>query len=485
MRTRSRTETVPVGGYINDHYTRTHFSPDPPSSFQVTTLHDVNTSYNKQVSTIVDMVPRSLPEIRIDPITHRASRIHYPNLYKLGAKEGSTLFRRGGPYKPIHPCTHTKTQYRFDAVGEFVVEYGANFVGRTDAGTITCPNVRAFTAQYGGPTFANVLAFSPKYSAGSYHKIDWFALMDSFDQSTSEYMHSAFLGGEDIKENEIFVDAFKLLINPTNAIKILLRHAKDFVHSKYVPHLTLGQMARSYHRIAKKGAEADLFYKFAVRPAIKDIKDLIDSHSKVRDRMDFLRQNSGTWVPIRVKQELFSSGTNSPPGSLAPGVATQWFSLLDFKRSTGIIGGYGRIRPDLDWNGTWTAYAQYFGIDHIVGLAWELIPFSFVVDWFTNAQERIDYYTRLRTGGPFSSIRAISASLKTETQLSLWMNPGYMSSVGYQITNPVNATRVATYNDSVYNRYTSIPETSGVVDLSTLGLFHGVTAGELILQKWL
>lgn len=483
MRTRSRSQIEVVGGYINDTYIRTLSYPNTPSVFKTVTLHPVNTSYVKQNSTITDIIATTRPEVVVDPKTHYWKRIHYPK-FGVAVDSQSVLFGPNRTFKPVQACTHTKFQYGLDAIpGDFVVEYGANQTGRLDAGTITCPNVRAFTAQYGGPSFNSIAAFTPKYTVGNYRKIDWFALMDSFDQSCSEFVHSAFLGGEDIAENEIFVDAFKLLLNPSNAIKILISSVKDFVRPKHLNGLTLGQLAKSFRGIAKKGADADLFYKFGVRPAISDIRDTISSHSKVRDRMMYLRQYSGSWIPVRVRQQIDASGSNSPPGSLSPGVATQWFSLLDYRRSTGTISAWGRVRPDLDWNDTWTAYGQYFGIDHIVGLAWELIPFSFVVDWFTNAKERIDYYTRLRTGGPFSSIRGLSASLKQETRLSLYMNPGYMSSVGYQITNPVNAHKVGTYSDVVYNRYDSIPSTSGVVDLSALGTFQWITGAELILQR--
>jgi len=454
--------------------------------FKLTTLQSVNTSVPEQSSTIVDSVATSRPEVFVDPKTGMWKRIRVPKPKAYGHL-GSSFVQafRTGKFKPVQPCTHTKTDYAFEAIdGNFVIEAGKTQVGRIDAYTITAPNHKAYSAIYGGSSIESTGSVNQAYTAGNFRKVDWFALMDSFSQSCEEFVHSAFLGGEDIKENKIFVDAFKLVLNPSKAIQNLVKIVKDTVHSKYVPQLTLGQLARSYRKIAKKGANADLQYKFGIRPAISDIIDTLDAHSKVSSRMDFLRKMGGSWIPIRVKQEILASSTNSPPGGLAPGVTTQYYALCDFKRTTGTISAWGRVRPDLDWNDTWTAYLQHFGVDHMIGLAWELIPYSFVADWFTNAKERIDYYTRLRTGGPFTSIRGLSASLKTETRLRFMMNPGYIQSLAMQITNPVNPMTIGSMSTVTYTRYNQIPETSGVVDLSALGIFHAVTGGELIYQLY-
>jgi len=441
---------------------------------------------NVQTSTIVDVISNRRPEVTVDPKTGMWKRIRYPELNRLRHDDAAFISAfKSGFFKPVQPCSHTKTDCLFSTSGEFVVECGVNQTGRTDAWTITAPNYEAYRAIYGGNSLNSGGSWTPKYTAGHFRKVDWFALMDSFGQSCDEFVHSSFLGGEDIAENAIFVDALKLVLNPSKAVLNLFTIVKDLVRSEYAPILTLGHLAKSYRKILKKGANADLLYKFGIRPAVSDIVDTVHAHSKVADRMAFLRQNGGSWVPIRVKQELLADSSNQVIAPLAPGVSSQYVSQCDFRKTTGTISAYGRVRPDLDWNDTWSAYLQYFGIDHMVGLAWELIPFSFVVDWFTNAKERIDHYTRLRTGGPFSSIRGLSASLKQETRLRLMMNPGYIPSKAAQISKPDSPITLATLSTVSYTRYNQIPETSGVVDLSTLGIFHGVTSGELILQRYL
>jgi hypothetical protein len=125
---------------------------------------------------------------------------------------------------------------------------------------------------------------------------------------------------------------------------------------------------------------------------------------------------------------------------------------------------------------------QYFGLNKVLGLAWELVPFSFVVDWFTNAQERINYYTRLRTGGPFIDIRTPCYSIKQTLTEDLFITNRGKNMLGWHGVSTDNPFKVARREVKSYVRTTKCPDTSGVVDLSTLGTFHAVTGGALILQ---
>jgi hypothetical protein len=149
-----------------------------------------------------------------------------------------------------------------------------------------------------------------------------------------------------------------------------------------------------------------------------------------------------------------------------------------------VISAWGRVRQDLDWNDTWSAYLQYFGVGKVIGLAWELIPGSFLLDWITDAQEKINDLTRLRTGGPFCGIRNICASLKQELRENLFLNPGYEPTIGVQISQPSDPVHIATRDIVSYSRYREIPQTSGLVDISNLGLFHYTKLAELIFQLW-
>lgn len=243
--------------------------------------------------------------------------------------------------------------------------------------------------------------------------------------------------------------------------------------------MNLGQMSQ---KLMKGSANANLFYQFGIKPAISDIRDAFHAHERVSQRLKILRSNAGRYIPIRVKDELFSSHSNELPAT-DDTLDFQW--TMRHKRSIAHAGAWGRVRSDLQFSDTWSAYLQYFGINKMVGLVWELIPFSFVVDWFTNTQERINYYTRDRTGGPFEDICNVYSSVKQEELLELNLVPGrFPAMANTYITVPSSHMPIVERLSTYYTRIPSIPDTSGVFDFSALGLFHALTSGSLIIQRW-
>jgi hypothetical protein len=144
----------------------------------------------------------------------------------------------------------------------------------------------------------------------------------------------------------------------------------------------------------------------------------------------------------------------------------------------------GRVRTDINQASRWRAYTEYFGVNKALGTVWELTPFSFVTDWFTNFQERINEFTRIRLGaGPFMGLAAVGSSIRNVVNYDIVIYPGYDYTEGMDLIQPSTPSPILRVEVSDYTRYPFIPDTSGVVDMSTLGLFQGVTLGELLIQK--
>jgi hypothetical protein len=377
-------------------------------------------------------------------------------------------------------CHHVTTKVKFEKnlllSHQRVNSPGNHIYERTDTRTIRFDDGLQLINWYSGGLDVFNDGHSPEFSM-DFIGHDWFALADQFNESCDQYTRSGFLIGEDMAENEIFVDAIKLVINPSHAIRIFLKAAKGI---KNIRKMSLGRAA---HHIAKKSSNAYLAYTFGVKPAINDIKDAIDAHSKVSSRLSYLRRNAGLFVPIRAKKEIPSVLGSEPP-EISPGLSDdlKWFTAKH--SSTAVISALGRVRSDLTYGSDWLAYLQYFGVNKVIGLAWELIPFSFVVDWFTNAQERLNSLTRLRIGdGPFVEFRNICHSVKLHHSENLYYIPGRDESFGGGPIDPSSAIVVASRDYIDYNRGLGIPDTSGVFDFSTLGLFHAITGASLIVQR--
>lgn len=438
-------------------------------------------TYTHKVSDISDESMVSLPEVYVDPITGRWRRYkrHRAPPIEVGATGEGGLMR--SQLKPVHRCVHYKDEIKV-LKDLTVVAQSHDFAGNSVHDrftTRTYNNLDGIQVLHrfgvGSPDYI-IQNSQVRYTAGDYLGHDWFALTASFDEACSQFIHSSTLIGESIIQNSIFVDAFKLVLNPTNAIRSFIKLGSRFKRNRK---MNLGQMSK---KLMKGSANANLFYQFGVKPAIDDIKDVFLAHKRVSERLRLLRSNAGRYVPIRVKDEIFSSHSNE---LLEADDTLQFEWTMRHKRSIAHIGGWGRVRSDLQFTDTWSAYLQYFGINKIAGLAWELIPFSFVVDWFTNAQERINYYTRDRTGGPFEELCNIWSSVKQESLTELNLLPGRVPSLANTfIVDPSSPRAILERVVSQYTRNPFIPETSGVLDFSALGLFHAITSGSLILQQW-
>lgn len=400
--------------------------------------------------------------------------------------EVGPISRRSGLLSP-RECHHVRTKLRPSGpilwAGERTADPGSMVNERTYKRTETHPDVFSFLRRLGYTESAasDVLSDTDalcNYSVGDYIETDWFALLDSYKEACDQFIPASFLVGEDIGQPDIFIDAIKAVINPTRAVRTFIGLARSKLSRARYRKMNLRQVG---HALAKDTANANLFYQFGVKPAIDDIGRTIDAHKRVSLRLAFLRHNAGRFVPVHVRRTHTSAGENFAVP--VPSGGGQLFYHLVSKSATFGISSHARVREDLNWGSTWQAYLQYFGINKVVGLAWELVPFSFVVDWFTNAQERINYYTRLNTGGPFTEFVGLCSFRKQELHDSLRYAAGYDSATSLFETQPTSSVQLCERSQTDYTRWTRIPDTSGVVDMSALGLFHALVGGSLILQR--
>lgn len=471
MRIRSRTSHfLPADHYFigtNSHYTNGSF----PDFDQVQTADTSWISYPSEISVIGDVVKsyregdprRKAPVdgngktvIVTDPITNRTHDLLW------GAKDCD------------HDTTKIKFEKNIDITHARVSSPGNPIYERVDSRTIRFADGLQLVHWFNSDVAAILDGHSANYSS-TFINHDWFALMDKFNEMQDQYIPSGLLAGESMVEHEIFVEAFKTLFNPSRAVKFFFSVAKGIKNIRKM------NLRTASHHIAKQSSNSYLTYAFGIRPAIHDIIDTLDAHSKVTSRLKYLRDNAGQFVPIRASQKLDSFMTEEP--EITPGASDdlRWY---DYKHtSTAVISALGRVRDDISFTNDWVAYLQYFGINKVVGLAWELIPFSFVIDWFTNAQERINSLTRLRTGGPFVEFRNLCHSVKKNHSERLYFLPGRDTSFGGPCTSPDFPVLVATRDVVQYHRHPGIPNTSGVLDFGTLGLFHAITGAALVIQR--
>jgi hypothetical protein len=394
------------------------------------------------------------------------------------AQQGDTTFVQGNDFTDLL-CLHERTL------------------------TQTCPPLAFLCRRFGSEWVrTNVLDQLPQYTTGiQFAEVEWSALADQFNEGCESLIPSNFFAGEAFAEGGIYLDAIRLVTNPTKAIVGFIKN----VRQRGLHRMSLGAIDLYYkHLFSKKsfvatrealdtahdiglikfglreGINQHLSYKFGVVPAIHDVRSTIDSHSAVEARLLYLNSHRGQYVPIRVKKGFpatFSPGTFSSP-------YLDFGSVLKKAFTVAHIFGQGRIRTDINEASRWRAYAEYFGLNKVVGTAWELIPFSFVADWFTNSQEAINNLTRIPLGeSPFLNMTSIGHSWKNLAVYDYVINSGYDQTNGYSRMEPNSQFPCFSYAITDYTRLPGFPDTSWFANPSNLGLFQAVTGGELLLQK--
>jgi hypothetical protein len=374
----------------------------------------------------------------------------------------------------VNPCTHTKTAVSPSKDGSLTILASSAIHNHS----ITYSGMSPFLYHVGGVSInqklTTLMSQARLGNIEGFHDHDWFALLDQWHEACNNLMSPDTNLGESIVENGIFVDAFKTVLNPSRGLKYLVNFVKgNLGNHKYSG---LGKIGR----LLRDSSDASLSYKFGIKPALEEVQRMLTAQKVVSRRMKYLRENVGGYIPIRARQVLPSEVT-VPPGSLDGNILALVYNT---RESTAVISALGKIRPDLSYAEDWQAYVQYFGLHKVFGLAWELVPFSFVIDWVTNAQEYVNKYMTPKFDSPFYNIRNICHSVRKRTLSSYMMGKAYRYST-WSATRPAGSEPVelCRLTETSYSRAPGLPTTSGSVDFSRLGLFHGMTSGSLLLQK--
>jgi len=477
MRTRERSLFVSDPGFYTIENSTNWTNPAFEDSSSKVVANPGSVQVLEEHSVITDDIGPKIHGV-VHPTSHHWSAFQPPPLQQGSDTDGITDSQVFGAKRCHHTVERIKFENNLMLVHAAWGDFGNPIYERYIMRTLRFGNGLVLARARSGGNLEGLMASHSSEFSDPYLNHDWFALADSFNEKCDQYLPSSMNVGEPMVEHEIFAAALKTVINPSSAIRNLIRLGKSIKHHRK---MKLGRLA---HSLAKQSANTYLTTVFGILPAIRDVQDALKAHSTVSSRLRYLRRNAGKFVPIRAKRELsrMSESELTPPDPV-PGAWENIMWQTTKHSSTAVISALGRVRADLSHGSDWAAYLQYFGINKVVGLAWELIPFSFVVDWFTNVQERLNSLTRLRTGGPFTEFRNICHSIKLHHQESLFLIPGKDNVYGYSCISPTSPLLIAKRDIVDYNRSLGIPDTSGVVDFSALGLFHAMTGAALIVQR--
>lgn len=152
----------------------------------------------------------------------------------------------------------------------------------------------------------------------------------------------------------------------------------------------LPEMKRTYRSLtesgfgAKKFASRYLAYKFGILPFIGDLRKMASFGAKIRAHSEFIQKRYGTVV--RVRRASGSAGGSTPYLVYTSSTTTRVEQAL--WHGTAYTGGRIRVVRQYSTQDKISAYVDLYGANALA-IAWEVIPYSFVVDWFFNFGEVI------------------------------------------------------------------------------------------------
>lgn len=156
--------------------------------------------------------------------------------------------------------------------------------------------------------------------------------------------------------------------------------------------------------IAERVPSIWLEHQYAWKPLLSDVHTAID-----RSIGEDYRDPTRTWATVKAQVTERLDGARTYPINLDGGLV---YDCVDRENARGFI----RIdyRPDSDW--AHLKDAEEWGILNPAVVAWELVPFSFVVDWFAPVGDYLNAMSATIPykfkAGSFTLFRDISVQMK-------------------------------------------------------------------------
>jgi len=240
--------------------------------------------------------------------------------------------------------------------------------------------------------------------------------------------------------------------------------------------------------IADRVSNGILTWNFGICPFVSDLVSLASSISKMKKQMAWLRKNAGKPVRIMTKRSI------PVPASYDPGFedeAAPTGPISNHLATARLVVGTPEITA---WCVTWVTYdlddvssleltmqaaLRTFGISNPLLVAWNAIPYSFVVDWLLNIDKFIKRFDLLEG--------AIRRTVDRETTHIKWVTPVVAQTYLYRwivpaIQQPLVVGDTKTLRYEAYERVVGIP--TGGIHLQDLSIREQVLSILLLRQRY-
>lgn len=149
-------------------------------------------------------------------------------------------------------------------------------------------------------------------------------------------------------------------------------------------------------RLLKNVADGFLISEFGFKPLIRELEALATRTVSIMKRLEFLRKTQGAVIGAK-----YARSHTFTKGDVELGLADDWGFKAATYHLTGIRGHVkytctAKVKNDLvgldDLCAGIRMYLKSLGLGNVATFLWDLVPWSFVVDWFANVSGLLDRY---------------------------------------------------------------------------------------------
>jgi len=183
-----------------------------------------------------------------------------------------------------------------------------------------------------------------------------------------------------------------------------------------------GMIPKIESSISRTASSNFLAFEFGVKPFVGDVSKMLTLMVTVQKRLQYLRETAGKETSLyfsrKVEEPTGPTTFNLPQlqdfDSSGQGGALWKFRRVGYK---GTFSASAKLLQNLeglsDMSSSIKAYASALGLNNPLAIAWEAIPYSFVVDWFFKVGKLIDTLAIQPFGGEWT-LRNTVSSFKDE-----------------------------------------------------------------------
>jgi len=227
-------------------------------------------------------------------------------------------------------------------------------------------------------------------------------------------------------------------------------------------------------RLVKGLAGGYLALLFGVLPIISDVKGVYRGLTELEKHVSWLRKNQGKPVRVSYRATIPYSGVaNSLITGSNAGWETRALQNKAFYHAFAIVTYDVSSLTDLELR--LRALTRRFGFDDPIGTFWELVPFSFVIDWLINVGEFLNSLTPKITLPCIFKDLGYSVKIMQEWEHEWIHRPAYNGSAGGGVIQRCART--------YYMRRNGLPLSFGGVDFSIPSNGQLWTGLALLMQK--